>query len=50
MESGSLGEQMGFVCNRLRAKLGSFGIFAPAGVEGQQTAAPNGTELASFRQ
>src|ERR1039458_7148650 len=33
-----LRRQMGFVCNRLRAKLGSFGIFVLAGVEGQRTA------------
>jgi hypothetical protein len=33
-----LGRRMGFVCNRLRAKLGSFGIFVLAGVEGQRTA------------
>ena len=39
---------MGFVCNRLRAKLGSFGIFVPTGVEGQQAAAPIGRNWLRF--
>ena len=43
-----LGRQIGFVCNRLWAKLGLFGIFVLAGVEGQRTAVR--TELASFRK
>src|ERR1035438_8194009 len=33
-----LRRQMGCVCNRWRGKLGSFGIFVLAGVEGQRTA------------
>ena len=37
-----MGKQIGFICNRLREKLGSFGIFVLAGVEGQRTAAPKG--------
>ena len=43
-----LGRQMGFVCNRLRAKLGSFGVFVLAGVEGQRTAVRIGRNWLPF--
>ena len=45
---GRLRRRIGFVCNRLRAKLGSFGIFAPAGVGGQRAAAPMGRHWLRF--
>src|ERR1039458_5739096 len=43
-----LGRRMGFVCNRLRAKLGSFGNFVSGGVERQRKAAPIGRNWLPF--
>lgn len=43
-----LRRRMGCVCNRLRAKLGSFGIFVLAGVEGQRTAVLTGRNWLRF--